>query len=130
MDAFTREQHTTRLFRRLVLSRAEEAQQHNLAPYMILSDMALKAVAEARPAYAALGGTLDIFESVFTHGFTRPSRERAVAFFCRTLVGAAAPEAGAAGGRGCDNVSEIVTAILQDVSKSHLKASRGLAWSI
>lgn len=49
-DALSEEQHSKRLQRRLLQTRALEAQRCELAPYMILSDLAVAAVASKRPS--------------------------------------------------------------------------------
>eukprot|EP00041_Stephanoeca_diplocostata_P034185 m.1149971 g.1149971 ORF g.1149971 m.1149971 type:complete len:145 (-) comp24476_c0_seq84:2639-3073(-) len=40
------------------------------------------AVDEARPAYSALGGSLEVYTAVWHHGWVLPTRERISGYFC------------------------------------------------
>ena len=69
---------------------------------MLTTGMA--AVAEAAPAYEALGGSLEVFEGVWHHGWILPTREQINGFFCKSLAG------GFSGGWhsvGCSNITEL-----------------------
>jgi hypothetical protein len=70
----------------------------------------MAAIAEAAPAYDALGGTLEVFEGIWHHGWVLPTREQINSFFCKALA------AGFSGGWqsvGCGNSTEL------DVSKEN-----------
>ena len=70
----------------------------------------MAAIAEAAPAYNALGGTLEVFEGIWHHGWVLPTREQINSFFCKALA------AGFSGGWqsvGCGNSTEL------DVSKEN-----------
>lgn len=65
------------------------------------------AVAEATPAYKALGGVLENDEAVWHHGWVLPNRERITQFFCRHLkqgVGSGGMNDGHA---SCSNPTEL-----------------------